>query len=196
VRNPVRLKNLRLRFLPAVLAAGLCLAWFEPRPAPAAVGIALVASGLSLRAWGAGYLVKRDDLTVTGPYAYVRHPLYAGTLLICAGFGIALGPVGWLVLAMMLSWFFVSYFPGKERRESQLLEQRYGSSYTTYRSRGGALLPTLPGFQPDQAWATGPGVAVAARGWSPARYSENNELGTALGVVVGLALLALRAAPL
>lgn len=192
MRNPLRLKNLRLRFLPAVLVAGLCLAWLEPRPAQTGVGVTLVALGLALRAWGAGHLVKRDSLTVTGPYAYLRHPLYAGTLLICAGFGIALGPAGWLALAALLSWFFVSYFPSKERRESQLLEQRYGSSYTAYRARVGALLPSLPGIQRGSTRDTGRGGAAGNARWSLARYSENNELGTALGVVVGLALVALR----
>jgi protein-S-isoprenylcysteine O-methyltransferase Ste14 len=194
VRNPVRLKNLRLRFLPAVVAVGGCLAWIEPRPAPISIGVALVALGLALRAWGAGHLVKREHLSLTGPYAHLRHPLYAGTLLICTGFGLALGPAGWLALAATLVWFYASYFPSKERHESRLLEQRYGAVYASYRARVRALVPSLAGFQPDPGGEPGRAAGGGGTRWSAARYGDNNELGTAVGVGVGVAVLVLRAA--
>ncbi len=49
----------------------------------------LWAAGLALRAWAAGHLRKNTALTVSGPYAYLRNPLYAGTLLTAAGFAVA-----------------------------------------------------------------------------------------------------------
>lgn len=193
MRNPVRLKNLRLRFLPVALAVGSALLWLEPRPASLALGSTVVLLGLALRAWGAGHLIKREQLIVSGPYAHVRHPLYLGTLLICAGFGVALGTVGWGLFALVSVWFFGSYFPAKERQESQLLEQRYGGVYAFYRSRVGALTPSVAGFRVSSAAHAEEPRALA---WSGSRYADNNELGTALGVALALGLIALRLGPL
>ena len=185
MRNPVRLKNLRLRFLPVTLVCAAALAWLEPRSWALLSGSVLVAFGLVLRTWGAGHLSKTDQLSVSGPYAHLRHPLYCGTLLICAGFGLALGPVGWLLLALTLLWFFARYFPSKERSESDSLERRFGSAYVLYRGQVPALVPRLRPWSP---------AAAAPLGWSGARYAANNELGTLLGVAAAVALLALRAA--
>src|SRR5258706_10485026 len=45
------------------------------------VGLALIAASCWLRIWASGHLVKNKVLTVTGPYAYVKNPLYIGTFL-------------------------------------------------------------------------------------------------------------------
>lgn len=184
MRNPLRVKNLNRRFVPVscVAAAGLVLA--DPSEGLLAPGLACVLLGLALRGWGAGHLVKRDQLTQTGPYAHLRHPLYAGTLLICAGFGVAMGPVGWMLLAGTGLWFGLIYFPAKEQRESDVMEQRHGFAYVSYRARVPALVPAFRSRLPLRSGA-GP--------WRLAHYSENNELGTVLGVAAVAGMLALRA---
>ena len=45
--------------------------------------------GLALRAWAAGHLQKNRTLAQGGPYAYLRNPLYVGTLTVAAGFALA-----------------------------------------------------------------------------------------------------------
>lgn len=183
----VRARHLRLRFAPAYLAAVLAIAVFEARPATLVIGAGLVALGVALRSWGAGHLVKREALTLSGPYAHLRHPLYAGTLAVCLGFATAVGG-GWMwpLLAGNALWFFVAYFPRKERLESELLEARYGGAYTAYRARVPALWPALRAY-------AGPGGAAGTRAWRWRRYRENGEAGTALAVLAGVGLLALRA---
>ena len=52
--------------------------WFIP-------GFVLVAVGEGVRVWAAGHLRKTQEVTTTGPYAYVKNPLYLGTLLILIG---------------------------------------------------------------------------------------------------------------
>ena len=185
MRNPIRLKNLNRRFLPAFGLAVAGLAVGEPSSTAALFGLSLAMLGLSLRSWGAGHLVKRDQSVTSGPYAHLRHPLYAGTLFVCAGFAVALGPAGWLLLAGTGVWFAAVYFPAKERRESHLLEQLHGLNYVTYRARVPALVPRFPGrsaLPPDDEH------------WQFSRYSENNELGTLLGVVAVAGLFAVRMA--
>jgi hypothetical protein len=44
------------------------------------------AAGLWLRGYAAGYVKKNRELTVTGPYAHTRNPLYLGSMLMAAGF--------------------------------------------------------------------------------------------------------------
>lgn len=194
VRNPIRPKNLRLRFLPIALVAVFALYGAGPAEAGTVqhgLGASLVVAGLLVRSWGAGHLTKRERLTISGPYAHHRHPLYAGTLLVATGFACALGGVvAWAVGASSAVWFFFSYFPRKERRESALLEAEFGAGFVAYRAGVPALWPRLSSWKPSHDVARS--VALS-HSWRFRNWSENNELGTLLGVVVGWALLAFAA---
>lgn len=184
MRNPVRLKNLRARFLPFFALGALVLFTSQPSRGSLSLGSIVLVLGFLLRGWGAGYLVKNDALTTAGPYAHVRHPLYVGTLLVGTGF--ALGTGGWWALAILVafgSWFFGIYFPRKDRSEGARLEALYGEQYAAYRSAVPALWPRW------RAYSTG---STERTRWSLKHYSENNELGTALALFVGWLLLAWR----
>src|SRR3954471_454625 len=50
------------------------------------LGLGLVFGGLALRSWAAGTLHKRTELTMSGPYGMVRHPLYIGSFMMMVGF--------------------------------------------------------------------------------------------------------------
>jgi protein-S-isoprenylcysteine O-methyltransferase Ste14 len=178
------------RWLPAYLAAAALLVLARPRPATLAAGIALVALGALLRVWSAGHLVKTRSLTRSGPYAYLRHPLYAGTLLIGMGFSLAAGgPAAPAAAAVLLALFFGYYLPYKERIESARLERRYGDSYRLYRHSVPALLPLGRRWPPPElAHAAEP----AAR-WSARRFRASSEGITLLAVALGVLALGARA---
>src|SRR5471030_2759735 len=53
-------------------------------------GIGFIIAGALIRLWSNGYAIKNDKLTTSGPYAFVRNPLYLGTFLIAIGFVIVL----------------------------------------------------------------------------------------------------------
>jgi protein-S-isoprenylcysteine O-methyltransferase Ste14 len=57
-------------------------------------GIGYIIAGLLVRLWSNGYAIKNDKLTTSGPYAFVRNPLYVGTFLIALGFVIVLNMGG------------------------------------------------------------------------------------------------------
>lgn len=186
MRNPIRLKNLRLRFVPLYVLGVLSLVWMEPTVWGFIFGALLVLLGACLRSWGAGHLVKNDRLTTTGPYAHVQHPLYVGTLLVGMGFSIIVG--GWValgLLALLLPWFFGHYFPRKERVEGARLEELYGADYKAYRDHVPALIPRLT------PWVPGESAGEASR-WSGQRYSGNNELGTVIALAAGIGVFAIR----
>ena len=163
------------------LLGALALIFHQPHPLGFAAGGGLVVLGGALRGWGAGHLVKNDRLTVTGPYAYLRHPLYAGTMLLAAGFGVLLGNgPGLLVVFSIWLWLAFGYFPRKERVEGDRLEALYGRQYLAYRQAVPALWPRWVEWKPS------PGGSPETRSeavWSIERYSDNNELGTVIAVL-------------
>jgi hypothetical protein len=71
--------------------------------------LALVLPGLWLRAYAAGYVKKNRELTQTGPYAHTRNPLYLGSMLIAAGFAVAL--LSWPVALVLAAGFLAIYVP-------------------------------------------------------------------------------------
>ena len=71
--------------------------------------LVLVLPGLWLRGYAAGYVKKNRELTQTGPYAYTRNPLYLGSMLIAAGFAVALQ--SWAVAVVLAGMFLVIYVP-------------------------------------------------------------------------------------
>ena len=190
MRNPIRLKNLSLRLAPLYLLGALLWFFASPTAGSLLAGGLLVVLGLSFRAWGVGYLVKTERLAIYGPYAYVRNPLYLGTLLVGCGFSFMLGGwVGPLGLVSFGLWFGLSYFPRKERIESERLRLRYGDIYGHYHENVPALWPRFPAWRPESELLD---QLADDRRWQLQRYDANNELGTFLACVAGMGFVAFR----
>jgi len=85
----------------------------------------LILMGLVIRSWAAGTLRKKKQLATSGPYAWIRNPLYAGSFLMMLGFGtlmhdpltlwIVIGPVAWMYWQAVLAEerHIASIFPGE-----------------------------------------------------------------------------------
>jgi protein-S-isoprenylcysteine O-methyltransferase Ste14 len=73
------------------------------------IGIPIGVLGLLIRGWAAGHLAKNEQLAVSGPYAHIRNPLYAGTLVVAAGIVIACRD--WPVAVMFAAVFLLVYLP-------------------------------------------------------------------------------------
>ncbi len=78
-------------------------------PAAIAWSLVLVLPGLTLRAAASGTVKKNRELTVTGPYAYTRNPLYLGSSLMAAGFAVAL--LSWPLALLLAVGFAIIYIP-------------------------------------------------------------------------------------
>src|SRR5437016_14440063 len=83
--------------------------WFS-RPAPRSIllGGLVGVLGLGLRSYAAGYLRKQEVLTVSGPYAYTRNPLYLGSATMALGAAIAM--LSWISVSLLVLRFSVVYF--------------------------------------------------------------------------------------
>ena len=99
----------------------------------------LVAPGVWLRAYAAGYVRKNAELTRTGPYAYTRNPLYLGSMMIA--FGFAAAAASWVILVVLAVLFAVIYLPTIQGEESYLREHFEG--YDEYAGKVPRLLPRL-----------------------------------------------------
>lgn len=177
-------KRLRPRLL-AVYALALALIWLaRPTPWSLLIGCVPVLVGEWLRIWATGHLHKTDELTVTGAYGYLRHPLYAGTLLIATGFAIiAASAPALFVYGVLLLGYFGYYMPYKDRIEGARLESRYGDAYRRYAAAVPRLVPRLHPYRP---LVDGPEERAT---WRKLRFADNHELGTAVGVGLGLLVM-------
>jgi protein-S-isoprenylcysteine O-methyltransferase Ste14 len=129
----------RLR-VPAGFVLVAAFGWFSrPDSLSLAIGLPASLAGLALRAWAAGHLAKNERLATSGPYAFVRNPLYIGTLTVAAGLAAASRSPG---LALLFAAVFgLVYLPVIELEEQHL--RKLFPEYAAYAERVPALRPTL-----------------------------------------------------
>lgn len=158
-------------------AAGVFLWLAEPTPASLAAGGPLALCGLGIRAWAAGHLRKNRRLTVSGPYAYVRNPLYLGTLT--AGMGFAAAGARPALGVFLTVFFLALYLPVIEEEEAHLRKILEG--YAEYAKRVPRIAPALRARYRSET------------PFSAALYRENREYEAALGFAAGMLALAWKA---
>jgi protein-S-isoprenylcysteine O-methyltransferase Ste14 len=155
---------------------------FAPRyatPLTLAVGGAIAAVGVLVRAWAAGHIVKNDRLATTGPYAHTRNPLYFGSFLIAAGFAIA---AHWTLLLLVLAFFIAVYAPVIDRERGHI-RGKFPDSYDEYARN-------VPSFVPRPLPWRGPANEPAP--FSMALYMRHGEWRAALGFAAALIYLVVR----
>ena len=119
-------------------------------------GIGYVISGLLIRLWSNGYAIKNDKLTTSGPYAYVRNPLYLGTFLTVFGFTLMLNlnlEPGYVFIVRLLflgALGFVYYNTIKS--EEGMLREKFGKSYEDYCIKVFTLIPRLTPYLQGEKW--------------------------------------------
>ena len=143
--------------------------WFLP-------GAAITLLGEWLRLWAAGHLRKNKQLTTTGPYSYVKNPLYIGTLLITLGYS-AMAMEKWIMVGGFI-WFFIYYAPYKKKQENEKLIGSFGDAWTVYDQAVPDYVPRLTPY-PDRG----------TNRWDWGVVKENSEHETALGVLAGFCVL-------
>jgi len=137
----------RLRVPSGFLLALAFVLLAEPSGGSLAAGAPFLAAGLLLRTWAAGHLRKDRCLTTSGPYAWHRNPLYAGSLLAAAGCAIAAGSA--LLVLLVAAVFALVYLPVMQQEEQHLAA--LFPRFEDYARRVPQLLPRRPA-------APGPGV--------------------------------------
>lgn len=141
----------------------------RPMPQSILFGGLVGVVGLYIRAYAAGYLHKKEVLTVTGPYAYTRNPLYLGSAIL--GLGAGIGTRSW-ISALLLVAYFALFYSIVMQREANELHTRHGASFDEYAR-------IVPLFIPRLTAAKLPGDSAGA--FSFAQYKKNHEWRAAVG---------------
>jgi len=149
----------------SVLFLGFCYVLWRPLPlllspmarwATLILGALLYFPGLILALWGrlalgrfynvstsfGAHLYADHQLVMTGPFAFVRHPMYLGLILAALG--------GLLVYQTWTTLFLVGVSPGlvlRARREEAALLAEFGEEWLAYRARVPGWFPRLIGSQ-------------------------------------------------
>jgi protein-S-isoprenylcysteine O-methyltransferase Ste14 len=167
----------KLRVFSGFLLAAAFLWLSQPSPISLAAGIPVSIAGLAIRAWAAGHLEKNLALTGSGPYAFVRNPLYIGTLAVAAGLAIA--SRRWVLGALFAIAFVLIYLPVVELEEQHL--RKLFPDYAEYARDVPKLVPRFSrGTQAHKPFT-----------WS--RYRGNREYEALAGFLAGVAVLVWKA---
>jgi protein-S-isoprenylcysteine O-methyltransferase Ste14 len=112
------------------------------------VGVMLSALGVGLAIWARVYLGRnwglpmsrkeQPELVTTGPYAFVRHPIYSGIILAILGSAVA-ETIFWLLPLLAVG----AYFIYSARSEERLMLQEFPEQYPAYQKRTKMLVPFL-----------------------------------------------------
>jgi protein-S-isoprenylcysteine O-methyltransferase Ste14 len=117
-------------------------------PVLEAIGAVVFASGLALAVWARLHLGRNwgmpmsektePELITSGPYRFVRHPIYSGLLLGLLGTALVINLIGLLIVAILGGYFYYCAFV-----EERNLTATFPSAYPSYRANTKMLIPFL-----------------------------------------------------
>ncbi len=154
-------------------------------------GTGLILLGELIRVWAAGHLRKNQELTTSGPYSYVKNPLYIGTILITVGTCIIangrknahflIANFNWIFLGIAIAVFLFYYIPYKKNREGDRLEEKFGDAWNEYDDAVPDYIPRLTPYRE---------VGTSQKSWSYSTFIENSEHWTLLLVTALILIIA------
>jgi protein-S-isoprenylcysteine O-methyltransferase Ste14 len=145
----------------------------QPTKRSLLVGLPIAICGLLLRAWAAGHLAKNKELAVSGPYSYLRNPLYAGTLITACGLVVAARNM--ILVPVFAAVFLLVYLPAIELEEQHL--RVIFPEYASYAERVNRFLPL-------RKW-----TAAGHEAFAMPLYLRNEEYKASAGFLVAVAWL-------
>ena len=164
-------KALARRRVPLGFVCGGLVLWLSrPTGATLIAGFAIASLGEAIRFWAAGHLHKAREVTLSGPYRWVAHPLYLGSSVMGVGLSVACRSS---TVAALIALYLSATLMAAIRSEEAFLRRSFGDRYDRYRRPG----------------VNGPPDAGAGRRFSLAQAIANREHRAAAGLVLVLLLL-------
>ncbi|MDQ3812729.1 MAG: isoprenylcysteine carboxylmethyltransferase family protein [Armatimonadota bacterium] len=142
------------------------------------MGVPLVLFGEWLQMWSSAHLYKNQDFTTSGPYTYVRNPMYIGRFFLVLGFFVMTGNVPLIIAYIVL---YAPYAQVRVKREEGRLAKIFEPHYQHYCSEVPRWLPKLRPYS-----------RAEARRWNWTQMCINNEHLNLIGVLVILVIVYLR----
>jgi protein-S-isoprenylcysteine O-methyltransferase Ste14 len=177
-----------LLFIPTPNSASAAPFWI--------VGFAFVLAGESLRLWSVHHIgaisrtrsTRLGPLVVTGPFGFVRNPLYLGNIALWIGFTVT-ARLLWLAPSVIV--LLALEYHAIVRWEEELLTLRLGESYRRYVARVPRWLPGLAGTAAARSPSSASSTSSTPGGDATFSCRETlfSERGTLIAIAVGYALL-------
>ena len=142
------------------------------------VGMAVALFGEMIQIWAAAHLYKDSRFTTSGPYTYVRNPMYIGRFFLILGFFLMTANLALIAIYIVL---FAAYAHVRVSREERRLKKIFGSDYEHYCSEIRRWLPRLKPYS-----------RAETRRFSWARVCSNGEQLNLIGLLIILTLTYLR----
>ena len=147
------------------------------------LGFIFIFLGGLLRMAARGHKKKNSQrgrsLVMSGPYLFVRNPMYLGSLLIGSGFVILFWP--WWILPIFVVFFWLRFNPQMVKEEKSLV-QNFKGKYEDYCRKAGRLFPRLKSLKETKV--------KAIFNWPEAlSTNEKNTLLTCLGLAFFLRII-------
>jgi protein-S-isoprenylcysteine O-methyltransferase Ste14 len=159
----------------------------EPSVRSATIGTLIIMAGELLRIYSVAFIgsVSRTrnttsagaNLITSGPFSWMRNPLYVGNFLITLGIAV-FGAVSWVVLIAVLAFAFQYHCIVKY--EEELLKKKFGQTYMTYMQDVPAWLPNKTPSLEGLEWPDT---------FTPALKSEKRTLSAVAIMLLALVLL-------
>lgn len=143
----------------------ICFALARPTRSTLITGAGIAMAGELIRLWAAGHIDKGREITRSGPYRFVRHPLYLGSTIIALGFSLASGRI--LVVALVMA-YMIATLGAAMWTEERALDEKFSGAYAAYREGR---------------------AAAVERPFTWARVVANREYRAAAGLLLGLSFL-------
>lgn len=111
------------------------------------IGVIICVAGMAFQVWARRRLgrnwsqtvaIKEDhELVTSGPYRYVRHPMYSGGLIACLGSAMVCGGGAWIFLFVILGGLFL----WRVGAEDKLMARQFPKEFPDYKKRTKKLIP-------------------------------------------------------
>ena len=169
---PVRLspiEQLARRRVPlGFVAAAVAVVFADPTWGSWRAGLLVAFGGEFIRVWAAGHLEKSREVTRSGPYRWMRHPLYVGSSIMAIGVVVAARHP---LVALVAAIYMVTTLTAAIRTEEAFLRRTFGDTYDRYSASAAEPM---------------------RRTFSLSRAIRNKEYRAIVGIAIGFALLALK----
>lgn len=170
----------RLRVPIGFITAILFVFFSRPTWMSLAAGVPIALFGAGIRAWASGHLRKNAELAVSGPYAFTRNPLYFGSFVMAGGCAVCGGSL-WLSVWMM-ALFLAVYVPVMQA-EAAHMRRLFAGDYESWAAKVPLFVPRVTPYRNG-----------LTRRFDPRQYLRHREYRAAIGLVIVIGVLSLKAA--
>ena len=165
----------RLRVALGWVFGMLVIVLAQPTGRTIAIGMSIAALGEAIRFWAAGHLNKSREVTSSGPYRWIGHPLYLGSTVMGIGLAVACASAA---VAVLIGTYLATTLTAAIKSEEAYLRRAFGEQYDLYRS----------GVAEKRRRK-----AASGRRFSVQQAIANREYRAVVGLIVAILMLILKA---